>query len=69
MTEELKKSKQVQEDYNKKLEQQVEERTVVMRQKMDEVERMNKLMVDRELKMVELKQRINELEHPGTNTT
>lgn len=63
MTGDLKKGKQTLEDYNKKLEQQVEERTNALSQKMGELERMNKLMVDRELKMVELKQRIDELEH------
>jgi HAMP domain-containing protein len=105
MTGELKKSKQVLEDYNKKLEAEVKERTkdleiteqklksvnfdledkvktrtaeleklksgleetVVQRtadlnQKVTEVEKINKFMVDRELKMVELKRRISELE-------
>jgi methyl-accepting chemotaxis protein len=62
MTEDLKKGKKTQEDYNKQLEQQVAERTVVILQKVDELEKMNKLMVDRELKMVELKKRISELE-------
>lgn len=69
MTVDLKKSKQGLEDYNKKLEQQVAERTSTLSQKMDELERTNKLMIDRELKMVELKKRIDELEHPKTNST
>ncbi len=63
MTVDLKKSKQGLEDYNKKLEQQVAERTSTLSQKMEELERINKLMVDRELKMVELKKKIDELEH------
>jgi methyl-accepting chemotaxis protein len=105
MTGELKKSKQVLEDYNKKLEAEVKERTkdleiteqklksvnfdledkvktrtaeleklkngleetvaqrtVDLNQKVTEVEKINKFMVDRELKMVELKKRISELE-------
>jgi methyl-accepting chemotaxis protein len=62
MTGDLKKSKQALEEYNKKLEQQVEERTNALSQKMTELERVNKFMIDRELKMTELKKRIDELE-------
>lgn len=69
MTVDLKKNKQALEGYSKKLEQQVAERTATLSQKMGEFERMNKLMVDRELKMVELKKKIDELEHSSTNTT
>jgi methyl-accepting chemotaxis protein len=69
MTVDLKKGKIELEEYNKKLEQQVAERTSTLSQKMEELERINKLMVDRELKMVELKKRIDELEHSNTNTS
>jgi methyl-accepting chemotaxis protein len=69
MTVDLKKGKQTLEEYNKKLEQQVTERTGTLRQKMDELERINKQMVDRELKMIELKKRISELEASHTGTT
>jgi methyl-accepting chemotaxis protein len=63
MTVDLKKSKQELENNNKTLEQQVVERTKMLSQKMDELERTNKFMVDRELKMIELKKRISDLEN------
>lgn len=44
------------------LEKMVSERTVELNKKMAELEKMNKFMVDRELKMVELKKKIKELE-------
>jgi PAS domain S-box-containing protein len=43
------------------LEQKVEERTKQLREKIDELERFNQLAVGRELKMVELKQEIENL--------
>ncbi|MBT0665931.1 PAS domain S-box protein [Geobacter pelophilus] len=44
------------------LERRVLERTIELQEKYAELERMNKLFVGRELKMVELKERITELE-------
>lgn len=44
------------------LEQQVEKRTKELQEKIDELERFQKLAVGRELKMVELKNKIKELE-------
>jgi HAMP domain-containing protein len=62
MTIDLKRSKKELEEYNAKLEQQVADRTNDLSQKMSELERMNKTMIDRELKMVELKKKISYLE-------
>lgn len=45
----------------KELEQKVEERTRQYKEKMEELEKFNKLAVGRELKMVELKQEIEKL--------
>ncbi len=61
MTIDIKKGKQKLEDYSSKLEQQVEDRTSTLSEKMKELEQMNKFMVDRELKMVELKKEIEKL--------
>jgi methyl-accepting chemotaxis protein len=68
MTQELKKSRKRVEDYSKELEQKVEERTeelkmanISLKEKMKEVEVVNKLMVGRELKMMELKKKIDKL--------
>lgn len=47
---------------NEELEQRVQERTVELKEKNAELEQMNKIFVGRELKMVELKNRIRELE-------
>ena len=47
---------------NEELEQKVKDRTKDIQSKMEELERWNKLAVGRELKMVELKRRINKLE-------
>lgn len=44
------------------LEERVKERTKELEEKVGELERFNKLVVDRELKMAELKERIKELE-------
>lgn len=47
---------------NERLEQRVAERTAELEAKNSELERLNRLFVDRELRMIELKKRINELE-------
>ncbi|WP_346858196.1 PAS domain S-box protein [uncultured Draconibacterium sp.] len=47
---------------NAELEQKVKERTTELESKMNEVERMNKLFVGRELRMKELKEKIKKLE-------
>jgi methyl-accepting chemotaxis protein len=64
MIEDLKKSRAKLEQYSKDLERQVAERTKDLQTKMDELERFNKLAVGRELRMIELKKRIKELEEP-----
>ena len=48
-------------EYTKELEVKVAERTVALTDKIKELESLNKTMVDRELKMVELKGEIEEL--------
>jgi methyl-accepting chemotaxis protein len=66
MTEDLKRSRKELEDYSKTLEGKVKERTKELEQKNEELERFNKLAVGRELRMIELKKRIRELEeHQG----
>ncbi len=62
MTEDLKKSGAKLKEYSKGLETQVAERTKELESKVDELERFNKLSVGRELRMIELKKRIAELE-------
>jgi methyl-accepting chemotaxis protein len=62
MIEDLKKSRAKLEQYSKDLEKQVTERTKELKSKMDELERFNRLAVGRELRMIELKKRIKELE-------
>ena len=47
---------------NENLEQKVQERTAELRKQMDQLEETNRVFVGRELKMVELKERIAELE-------
>ena len=49
------------------LEEKVKERTKVLEEKTAELERMNKLMVGRELKMIELKKEIEELKKQVNN--
>jgi methyl-accepting chemotaxis protein len=61
MTEDLEKSRKALEEYSKTLEQKVQERTGELNSKVEELERMNKLMIDRELMMVKLKNEIEEL--------
>lgn len=47
---------------NAELEQRVRERTAELLEKNEELERMNRMFVGRELRMIELKERISELE-------
>jgi len=47
---------------NEELEQRVKQRTVELEEKNKELNRMNKLFIGRELRMIELKKRIRELE-------
>ncbi len=63
MTEDLEKSRKTLEEYSKTLEQKVQERTKELNSKVDELGRMNALMVGRELKMTELKKEIEELKN------
>ncbi len=62
MTRALKSSKKKLEHFNKTLKAQVAKRTSDLQQKVTELEHFNKLSVGRELKMIELKKRIKELE-------
>ena len=50
------------EEYNKTLEKKVKERTKELEEKNEQLEKFNKMAIGRELKMTELKKRINELE-------
>ena len=50
------------EKHREHLEELVEERTAALEEKTAKIERLNKLFVDRELRMKELKERIKELE-------
>jgi len=49
------------EELNQNLEEQVKERTKELQKKVESLDKMNKLMIGRELKMVELKKEIKEL--------
>ncbi len=49
------------ERFEKELEKKIQEKTFLLREKVEELEKMNKLMVGRELKMIELKKQIQEL--------
>jgi PAS domain S-box-containing protein len=65
LEEEIEKRQKAQDELeklNNDLEQRVQERTAELEEKNRELERFNKLFVNRELKMVELKERIRELE-------
>ncbi len=63
---ESEKRQQAQEELeklNEQLEQRVQQRTAELEAKNVELSRMNKIFVGRELKMIELKERIRELEN------
>jgi len=65
LEEEIEKRQEAQEELerlNKTLEQRVKERTAELEEKNEELYRMNRIFVGRELRMVELKERIRELE-------
>lgn len=62
MTRDLKESRKEIEKYSKVLEKEVAERTKELEAKIDDLERFSKVGVGRELKMIELKKRIRELE-------
>jgi len=66
LEEEIEKRQKAQEELeqlNKTLEERVKERTTELEEKIAELHKMNRLFVGRELKMVELKERIKELEN------
>ena len=63
---ELRKVKKELEDITANLEKKVQERTQELQKKVEELERMNNLMVNRELKMVELKNEIEQLKEKQT---
>lgn len=60
--EEAEKLAQELKELNKTLENRVEERTKELQQKVDDLEKFHKLTVGREIKMLELKKKIKELE-------
>lgn len=62
MTDDLKKTREELQESNKTLEKKVDARTSELQEKMSELKRFNDLVIDREFKMVELKNRIKELE-------
>ncbi len=62
MTKDLKESRKEIEKYSKGLEKQVKERTKELEAKVDELERFSRLAIGREIRMVELKKRIKEIE-------
>ncbi len=65
LEEEIEKRQKTQEELeqlNKTLEQRVKERTIELEEKNMELHKMNRIFVGRELRMVELKERIRELE-------
>jgi PAS domain S-box-containing protein len=71
LEEEVEKRQQAQEELerlNRTLEQRVKERTSELEEKNEELYRMNRLFVGRELRMMELKERIAELERSSRKT-
>jgi len=61
MRKEVKGSRKDLEEANKGLEQLVDQRTQELQTKLDELERLNRFMIDREIKMVELKNELSKL--------
>ena len=53
--------------FQERLEKEVEKKTEDLKEKIGELERMNKIMIGRELKMVELKGKIEQLEKQQKN--
>jgi HAMP domain-containing protein len=66
MMAELKKSRKDLEKINDELERKVHKRTEELRTKISQLERFNRIVVGRELKMIELKKKISELEDKKT---
>ncbi len=62
MTSDLRKSRRKLEEYSKTLEKKVKERTLELEQTNEDLEKFNRLAVGRELRMIELKKRIKNLE-------
>lgn len=62
MAVQIRKSKEDLSRYNAQLEKQVEQRTKELEQKVDDLERLQRLTLNRELKMVELKEKLSALE-------
>ena len=67
MTKSLKYSRKELKDYSKTLEVKVKQRTKELESKNKELEKFNKLAVGRELKMIELRKKIKELEEKVQN--
>lgn len=68
MRTEVKSSRSKLQTVNEDLEKQVSDRTFELQSKLAELGRLNRFMVDREVKMVELKKRIEELESTSPNS-
>jgi methyl-accepting chemotaxis protein len=62
MTSDLRKSREKLEEYSRTLEKKVKERTLELEQTNEDLEKFNRLAVGREIRMIELKKRIKELE-------
>jgi nitrate/nitrite-specific signal transduction histidine kinase len=62
MRKEVKESRKDLEQANKDLEQLVDKRTQELQVKLEELERLNRFMIDREIKMIELKKDLAELQ-------